>query len=474
MGWSLHQSGRDILAFVYSIAITLGVGLLLKLSTELKGTLGIREGYLIVFLGWTLVGVFGSLPFIFSGTVNNFIDGFFESVSGFTTTGATVINNVEVKSKGILFWRSFTQWLGGMGIIVLFLAFLPKLDSGGFQLFRAEVPGPDLDKITPRITQAAKVLWLTYVGISLLQTIFLMIVGFTFFEAITHTFTTVATGGFSTRNLSIGAFNNPSAETIITVFMIIAGGNFGLYYFLFKGHWRRLTEDREFRFYIALIVIAAVLVTINIRHIIPSYYVNLRTSLFQVASIMTTTGFATADFDVWPTFSRLILLLLMFAGGCAGSTGGAIKQIRIIILFKYIYREIFRMIHPKAVITLKTGNKYISDDITKNIMAFIFLYLFVFIFGSLFMAFLGLDLVSAISSVAATLGNVGPGLGMVGPQHTYSEIPAAGKVFLSILMILGRLELYTVILCFIPEFWRGVRSHHFTQNHHSYHGKVDL
>jgi trk system potassium uptake protein TrkH len=255
MGWSIHHNENDIMAFVYSIAITLGVGILLKIITKPKGHIGIRDSFLIVTLGWTLASIFGALPFIFSGTVNNFVDGFFETVSGFTTTGATIINDVENLSHGILFWRSFTQWLGGMGIIVLFIALLPKISSGSFQLFRAEVPGPTAERITPRITQTAKVLWLIYVGISLLQTILLLFVGFTLFDALTHTFATVATGGFSTRNLSIGAFNNPSAEIIITIFMIIAGGNFSLYYFFLKGNWQKLTEDKEFRFYVIIILI---------------------------------------------------------------------------------------------------------------------------------------------------------------------------------------------------------------------------
>ena len=457
MGWSIHHNENDIMAFVYSIALTLGVGLLLKIVTKPKGQIGIRESFLIVTLGWTLAGIFGALPFIFSGSVNTFIDGFFEAVSGFTTTGATIINDVENLSYGILFWRSFTQWLGGMGIIVLFIALLSKISSGSFQLFRAEVPGPTAERITPRITQTAKILWFIYVGISLLQTILLLSVGFTLFDALTHTFATVATGGFSTRNLSIGSFNNPSAEIIITIFMIIAGGNFSLYYFLLKGNWRKISDDKEFRFYIALILISTILIVFNISHLLPSVFDSIRKSLFQVVSIMTTTGFSTADFDTWPSFSKFILFILMFAGGCAGSTGGAIKQVRILVLFKYVFGEILKILHPKAVIALKVGDKIILDDVTKNILAFTFIYLFIFVIGSLLMTLLGLDLESAVSSVAATLGNIGPGFATVGPFHTYSEIPSIGKLVLSVLMLLGRLELFTVIICFIPEFWKTTK-----------------
>lgn len=456
LGWSLYYNGGDTLAFLYSIAITMAAGLVFRRIGKLKGSLSIKDGFLIVTLGWFLAGIFGSLPYIFYGAVESPIDAFFESVSGFTTTGATVIKDIEILPHGILFWRSFTHWLGGMGIIVLFLALLPKLATGGMQLFRAEVPGPIAEKVSPRLTEAAKVLWLIYVGVSLAQTTLLMFTGFTLFEALTHTFGTVATGGFSTKNLSVGAFNNPAAEIVIIVFMIIAGGNFALYYALLKGQWKKLTSDSEFRFYIGFIVITTFLVVINITNIIPNIFTNIRTSLFQVVSIMTTTGFTTADFDTWPTFSRLSLLLLMFVGGCAGSTGGAIKQIRILLLLKYCGRELFKMIHPKAVISLKVGGKNIPDEVVKNILAFTTIYVLIFILGSLFMAFIGMDLITAVASVAATLGNVGPGLGLVGPLHTYDHIHWTGKLALSIFMLLGRLELYTVILCFIPEFWKGI------------------
>jgi trk system potassium uptake protein TrkH len=446
----------DTLAFLYSIAITIISGLILRSAGSLKGTIGIKEGFLIVALGWMLAGIFGSLPYIFYGAVESPIDGIFEAISGFTTTGATIIDDIEVLPHGILFWRSFTHWLGGMGIIVLFLALLPKFETGGMQLFRAEVPGPKAEKVSPRLTETAKVLWFIYVGISFAQTVLLMLTGFSLFDALTHTFGTVATGGFSTRNLSVGAFNNPAAEIVIIVFMIIAGGNFALYYGLLKGQWKKLIDDGEFRFYIGFITFTTLFISVNIIRQVPDFLENIRTSLFQVVSIMTTTGFTTADFDTWPTFSRLTLLILMFVGGCAGSTGGAIKQIRILLLLKHCWRELFKMIHPKAVISLKVGGRNVQDDIVKNILAFTTIYFLIFIFGSLFMSFLGLDLITAITSVAATLGNIGPGLGLVGPLHTYSHIHWSGKIVLSMFMLLGRLELYTIILCFMPEFWKGI------------------
>jgi trk system potassium uptake protein TrkH len=453
--WSLYYGENDTFAFTISMLVAFTSGIILRKFTSIEATLGIRDSFLIVTLGWTLACVVGALPFVLSGTVNNIIDGLFESVSGFTTTGASIIDDLEILPHGILFWRSFTQWLGGLGIIVLFLAILPKI-GGGLQLFRAEVPGPSVEKFSPRLTRTAKVLWFIYLGLTVLQTFLLMFSGFNFFDALTHTFATVATGGFSTKNLSIGAFGNPAAEIIIIIFIVVSGVNFKLYYHLIEGDRKRILKDPEFRFYIITITIATILIALNLWSSTLSIPSILRTSAFQVVSIITGTGFTTANYDTWPGFSKMVILLYMFLGGCAGSTTGAIKQIRILVLFKYSFREGIKMLHPKAVIPVKIGGKSLSDDLVKNILGFTFTYLFVFIFGSLFMSFLGLDLISAISSVAAALGNTGPGLGLVGPLYTYSHIPAIGKLFLCMCMLLGRLELYTVILCFVPEFWKGV------------------
>jgi trk system potassium uptake protein TrkH len=311
--WAVYYGEYDIFAFSVSILITLITGIVLRKLGSLEGNLGIRDGFLIVTTGWTLAGIVGALPFIFYGAVENFIDGFFETVSGFTTTGATVINDIEILPHGILFWRSFTHWLGGMGIIVLFLALLPKI-GGGLQLFKAEVPGPTAEKVSPRLTRTAKVLWFIYLGLTVIQTVLLMISGFSLFDALIHTFGTVATGGFSTKNLSVGAFGNPAAEIIIIMFMVISGVNFSLYYHFLNGDRKKLTKDSEFRFYICIIFIATTLIAFNLRDLAPSLPALLRTSAFQVVSIMTTTGFATENFDAWPDFSKLILLLLMFLG----------------------------------------------------------------------------------------------------------------------------------------------------------------
>jgi len=453
---SLYFGEHDINDFLYSIASTVSAGLLLRAKARLSKDLGLREGFLIVTFGWLLAGVFGALPFVFSGAVDTFVDGFFEAVSGFTTTGATVIDNVEALPHGLLFWRSFTHWLGGMGIIVLFLALLPGIGAGGFQMFRAEVPGPSASKLSSKVTHTAKILWYIYLGLTVLQTILLVLSGLNLFEALTHTFGTVATGGFSTKALSVGAFKNPAAEIIILIFMALSGVNFSLYYYLLKRQWDKVYNDEELKFYFGVIIAATLLIAWNIRGLVPAKDL-LRTSAFQVVSIITTTGYATTNFDAWPTFSKMILLLLMFFGGCAGSTGGALKQIRMLILSKYCSRELVHTLHPKAVVQIKVNGKTVPDDVLRKILAFCLVYIGLFVFGSLFLAMLGQDMITSVSAVAATLGNIGPGLGRVGPELTFSQIPQIGKVVLSILMLMGRLEIFTVILCFIPSFWQDAR-----------------
>jgi len=453
---SFYYAEGDLLAFAYSLGITLISGLVLRIKASLSRNIGLRDGFFIVTAGWILAGIFGALPFMIYGAVDTFIDGFFESISGFTTTGATIIANVEGMPHGILFWRSFSHWLGGMGIIVLFLAILPGVGAGGFNMFRAEVPGPSVSKLSSRLAHTAKTLWFLYLALTVLMTVMLMFVGFDLFDSLTHTFGTVATGGFSTKNASVGAFNNPLAEIIITAFMFISGINFSLHYFLWKKQCSRVFRDEELRFYFWVTLVSTLFIAWNIKHLIPDKLEAMRASAFQVVSIMTTTGYATQNFDLWPDFSKLILLLLMFFGGCAGSTGGGMKQMRILILFKYCVRELTCIIHPKAVVPVKIDGRAVPDKVLRNILGFSFMYIGLFIFGSLFMTFLGLDVITAASSVAATLGNIGPGFATVGPASTFSELPQLGKLLLSFMMLMGRLELFTVILCFTPGFWRDV------------------
>ena len=450
-----YQENRAIYAFLFSIIISILTGLFLQYSCKTKNGIGKKEGFAIATLGWILAAIFGSFPFLFSGTLANLIDAFFESMSGFTTTGATVLEPIEGNFLSVLFWRDQIQWMGGMGIIVLVVAILPALGVGGMQLFKSEVPGPEPDKIKPRIKETARLLYLVYIIISVLQVACLYLTGMPLYDAITHMFGTMATGGFTPKNLSVGHYNNPTYDIIITIFMLIAGANFTLHYKVLHGNLKSLLKDREFLFYIGVILVSILIVTTQLHiYIYQSILTALRYASFQVVSIVTTTGFATTDFDQWPTLSKSILIILMFIGGCAGSTGGAIKNIRILILLKKAAREFQKILHPHAITPIYIGDKKISDEIVSNITSFFLLYIMIFIFSSLIMTALGLDMVSALSSVAATLGNVGPGLGLVGPAKNYAFIPPLGKIVLSICMLLGRLEIYTVLILVLPEFWR--------------------
>jgi trk system potassium uptake protein TrkH len=409
----------------------------------------------IVAIGWTAVGLFGALPFYLGGEIATFVDAFFESVSGFTTTGSSILTYVEALSKGLLFWRSFIQWLGGMGIIVLSVAILPFLGVGGMQLYKAEVPSPVPDKLKPRIRDTAMVLWKVYALISIAQTIFLMIGGMDLYNALCHTFTTMPTGGFSTKNASIAHFNSVYFDIVITFFMLLAGINFSLHYQMLKGKPLAFWRDSECRFFLGTVLLLIIVVTSNIYGAV---YKNigqaLRFGAFQVVSIVTTTGYATADFEQWPAMSQLILMLCMFLGASAGSTGGGMKCLRVMLYLKYCYKELFSLIHPHAVKQIKIGGKTVSDDVMRSILAFMGLYIGLFAFSSVLLAALGVDFTTSFAAVAATIGNIGPGLGLVGPTDNFAQIPYLGKWVLIWCMLLGRLEIYTVIILLVPEFWR--------------------
>ena len=453
--YAIYYQEQVINAFILSIIITTLSGFLLRKFSSSEEPIGPKEGFAISTLGWIFAAGFGTLPFIFAGTFPSFIDAYFEAMSGFTTTGATVLTPIEGNPYAILFWRDFIQWLGGMGIIVLVVAILPALGAGGMQLFKSEVPGPEPDRLKPRIKETAKLLWGVYIIISALQVACLYFTGMSLFDALTNMFGTMPTGGFTPRNLSVGAYNNPIFETIIILFMFIAGANFTLHYKALHGNVKSLIKDREFLFYSGVILFSILAITTQLRlYIYNSIFTALRYASFQVVSIATTTGFVTADYDVWPAFSKSILLILMFVGGCAGSTGGAIKNIRVLLLLKQAYREIHKLIHPKAITPIRLGDKTVSEEVMRNITGFFFLYVFIFVICTFIMSVLGLDIVSAMASVAATLGNVGPGLGLVGPAQTYALIPPLGKITLILCMLLGRLEIYTVLIMVVPEFWK--------------------
>ncbi len=460
LGWSIASNGTDTVAFIESIVIGVLIGLsLFLLGRTKKGyqELRVREAFAVVTLSWVLASVIGALPFYLSGMVPSYTDAFFEAMSGFTTTGATILQEIESQQRGLLFWRSLTHWLGGMGIIVLGLAILPFIGVGGMQLFKAEVPGPIPEKLTPRIQQTAMLLWIVYVVISAAETIALLFCGMNLFDALTHTFGTMATGGFSPRNLSIGAYNSPAIEWVVTFFMFLAGANFVLHYMALKGKLGSYFKDEEFRFYLFGTLIFGFIITALL--LTQGNYTSVNTALrhafFQVVSIVTTTGYGTANFDVWPHAARFILLLLMFIGGSSGSTGGSIKQVRIQIIGKRILVEIKRLLHPQQVQKIRFNQKVLKDDVVSSVTAFFILYMGLFALGTtIIMITTGLELESGLSSVAATLGNIGPGLNKVGPMENYAHINIAGKWILSFFMLLGRLELFSVIMLFVPGTWK--------------------
>ncbi|RMF55212.1 MAG: TrkH family potassium uptake protein [Calditrichaeota bacterium] len=453
--FSLYYGDSDYQALLISAAITLAVGFLAYRLAKFEQDLRPKEGFAVVSLGWIALSIYGSLPFIFSGAIPSFTDAFFETMSGFTTTGATILTDIEALPHGILFWRSLTHWLGGMGIIVLSIAILPFLGIGGMQLFKAEVPGPVADKLTPRITETAKILWVVYAAFTFLETLLLMAGGMNLFEALCHSFGTMATGGYSTRNASIGAYNSAYFDYVITLFMIIAGTNFSLHYRFLKGDLKAYFRNKEFMFFLSIIGLAFLLIgTDTFFQEGVTVSKAIQDTLFQTVSIVTTTGYGTADYEQWQFSSQIILFFLMFIGGCAGSTGGGIKVVRIYLLIRFIYSEVIRLIHPHAVVPVRIGKTVVNREVVANVVGFFILYVFIFSLGVFIMGHLGLDIPTAFGSVAATLGNIGPGLGNVGPTDNYAHIPFIGKWILSTLMLMGRLELFTVIILFSPTFWQ--------------------
>ncbi|HJO62906.1 MAG TPA: TrkH family potassium uptake protein [Desulfobacterales bacterium] len=457
VGFGLYYRDQSVIPLLKSMGITLIVGFILYkfFWGEKTEHLSQREGMAIVAIGWIAIGIFGALPFYLGNVFNTFIDAFFESVSGFTTTGASVLTNIEAVSEGFLLWRSFIQWLGGMGIIVLSLAILPFVGVGGMQLYKAEVPTPVPDKLRPRIRDTARILWKVYALISLAEVILLMLGGMGLYDALNHTFTTMPTGGFSTKNTSVAYFDNPYFEIIIIFFMLMAGINFSLHYQMMRGKPLVLWRDSECRFFLGAVFLLVVVVSLNLYgSVYEKMSQSIRFATFQVVSIVTTTGYTTADFEKWPAMSQFILLLSMFLGASAGSTGGGVKCLRIMVYFKYCYKELFSLIHPHAITSVKIGGKAVPADVMRSVLGFLGLYVGLFVLSSTILAGMGVDFMTSLSSIAATIGNIGPGFGMVGPTDNFTQIPYLGKWLLIWCMLLGRLEIYTLIIFFVPEFWR--------------------
>tara|TARA_B100000614_G_scaffold191132_1_gene172161 strand:+ start:1838 stop:3295 length:1458 start_codon:yes stop_codon:yes gene_type:complete len=414
-----------------------------------------RDGYLIVILSWIAMSLFGMLPYIFTDQISNVPDAFFETVSGYTTTGASILNDIEILDHGILYWRSLTQWIGGMGIIVLAVAILPFLGIGGMQLFVAEAPGVSVDKLQPRIKETAMRLWQIYISFTVVLFFILWAEGMNSFEAVNHAMTTFATGGFSTKNASIGYFESPLIQYTIILFMFISATNFTLTYFAIKLDFKKVFQNEEFRIYSSFILILTAIVFITL-YLIDSSYAEetFRSALFSVVSIITTTGFTTVDFTGWTEFITILFFILMFFGASAGSTSGGIKIVRHVVLLKNSYIELKKQLHQQGVFILRFNNSKVPQSVVTNILAFMMLYVVIFSIGSVIMTLMGVDFITAIGSVAATLGNIGPGIGDVGPASNFSSIPDAGKYFLSLLMLIGRLELLTFLLILTPAFWK--------------------
>ncbi len=453
---SLHYHDGSTRSLAASLLITAaaGAGAYFAFKKYRSENVSTREGMAIVTIGWTAVGVFGALPFWLSGACS-FIDAFFESVSGFTTTGASIFVDPGSLAHGILFWRSLIQWLGGMGIIVLSIAILPFLGVGGMQLYKAEVPSPVPDKLKPRIRETAMILWKVYLLFTLAQVLLLMFGGMGLFDAVCHSFTTMPTGGFSTKTASVAHFNSAYLDTVFIVFMIFAGINFSLHYQMLRGKPLAFWKDAECRFFLGITAVLVAAVSFDIWHVVyDSLAEAIRYGAFQVVSILTTTGYATADYVTWPAFSKLVLLMAMFVGASAGSTGGGMKCLRVLLYFKFCYKELFTLVHPHAVSRVKIAGKTVPDDVMHSVLGFLGLYTGLFAVSALLLAALNVDFVTSFAAVAACLGNIGPGFGTVGPAENYAQIPYLGKWLLSFCMLLGRLEIYTVIILLVPEFWR--------------------
>ncbi|WP_298488670.1 potassium transporter TrkG [uncultured Maribacter sp.] len=426
-----------------------------------------KEGYIIVTFGWVVMSISGMLPYLFSGAIPDVTNAFFETISGYTTTGASILDDIEAMPEGILIWRSITHWIGGMGIIVLAIAILPLLGIGGMQLFSAEAPGPNADKLHPRITDTAKRLWYIYVGYTVAETILLQLAGMSFFDAVNHSLSTLSTGGFSTKNASLAYWNDsPLIQYIVILFMFLAGSNFVLSYFAFKGKIQRVLKDEEFKFYSIFIlvfsIIAALVIYYQANVPISEYHPKVlgvaessfRHSLFQVIAVITTTGFVSADFTNWTPFLTVFFFGLMFLGGSAGSTAGGIKVMRHLLIIKNGLLEFKRTLHINAIIPVRYNDKTIKEHFVYNIIAFFVLYMLLFIIGALVLGAMGLDFVSAVGGAATSLGNVGPGLGDLSPLSNFNGLPALGKWWCGFLMLVGRLELFTVLILFTPYFWK--------------------
>lgn len=451
-----HESDA-VFGFGVTIILSLFAALLVYLITRKtkRSRFSTRDGFLMVSLGWMTASAIGALPFFISHAIPSYTDAYFETMSGFTTTGASILTEIESLPHSILFWRSLTHWLGGMGIVVLTVAVLPLLGVSGINLMKAEAPGPSIDKISSKIASTAKILWGLYIGFTIIETVLLMFGGMTLFESLIHSFGTMATGGFSSKNLSVGAYSSPYIHWVITVFMIIAGLNFALYFRLITGKFKDVFKNNELQLYFAILILATLFITFKlfVSGVYGSVGESLQFASFQVASVMTTTGYATTDYSQWPEFTKAVLYSLMFVGGCAGSTGGGIKVVRLVALYKLVVYELKKLLYPQGVFSIRMNGEVVSHRSIYSIAGFFFVYIFFLLFTTLFVAFFGSNILTSFTTALATVGNIGPGFGSVGPASNYHAFALPVKWFLSFAMMVGRLEVYTVLVLFLPRFW---------------------
>ena len=455
--FSFYYGSNDEMAFVQSFGVCLLAGVIFYFFSKTEDqSLNKREGYLIVALGWLTMVTFGSLPYLFSGEMGSVTNAFFETMSGMTTTGATILTDIETMPKGILFWRSMTQWIGGMGIIVLTVAIFPLLGIGGIELFSAEAPGPTSDKIHPRIQETAKRLWLIYVSLTAMLMVILKIAGMSFYDAINHALTTMATGGFSTKNASMAAYDTPAIQYPVILFMFLAGTNYTVTYLAIKGKFDKVWKNDEFKFYLFIVLALGMLVSLTVYYATDhDFEKSFRDSLFQIVSVMTTTGYVSADYTAWRNWLTMLFFMLLFVGASAGSTSGGIKLIRHLVFLKNSILEFKRLVHPRAILPLKLNGRVVAPRIMTHIIIFLLVYLFWFVTGSVVMSMMGYDFMTSVGSVATSLGNVGPAIGQVGPLDNFAWLGDGAKWFLSFLMLLGRLELFTILVLLSPYFWKA-------------------
>lgn len=445
---------ESLFPFLIPMALLACLGLLLGAKKPKQNALYAREGLAVVALTWIFMSFFGGLPFVFSGDIPSFVDAFFETVSGFTTTGSTILEDVEVLTRSGLFWRSFTHWVGGMGVLVFVMAVLPMTDGHGMHLMRAEVPGPTVGKLVSRMGDTAKILYGIYLAMTALEMLFLLGGGMSFFDACIHAFGTAGTGGFSSRGLSVGAYQSAYFDVVIGIFMLLFGVNFNLYYFLLIRRFRDVVRSEELRAYLLVVAAAVGCIALDIYHLYGSAADSLRHAFFQVASIITTTGYGTVDFNLWPTFSKSILVVLMFVGACAGSTGGGIKVSRILILLKASFSEMKKMLHPNAVSTVRLEGKPVAEKTVRGAQIYLSVYLAVFVSSLLLLSLNGFDPVTTFTALAACINNIGPGLEVVGPMGNFAAFSPLSKLLLSFDMLVGRLEIFPMLLLFAPSNWK--------------------